>query len=400
MEKNEITRHKRGTESLPVINIRLRTDSTDKDDLGIIQLMVTIHRQKMRFNTGVKVLAKDWDDNEKKVKKSNKQYNDFNLIIDGAKAKLTNIFIKYRLQDREVTFELLKDEYDRPNTGFNYLQWLEGEIEARRGDVTDSTLEQFHAHMMKLKEFKKKIAFAELSEELFANFNKHMKVKLHNASNTRWNTLKTHRTFINIAKRKGIMNYNPLDRMPVKRAQTDRVYLDGKEVKLLLDLYHKKTLNGTYQAILRHFLFSCYTGVRISDLERLKMEDIVHNLLIITPKKTKNTSGATIRIPLVSGALEMINDEAGERKKGIIFDLFSEQKMREYIKLVVAHAKVAKKITWHSGRHTFATNFLKATNNVAALQKLLGHQTIAQTMVYAHIITDDLEREMEIFDKS
>jgi len=399
MKENTKSHHKHITDSIPNVKINFRSEVLDRDGKGTIQLVLYQHQKKMSFYSGVKVTVKDWDDKEKKVRKSHKQASDLNLIIDTAKAKLTNIFVKYRLQDKEVTFELLKDEYDRPNTGFDYLEWLKGAIEARRGEVTDSTIEQFNAHRVKLQEFKKTVAFAELSEDLFANFNKHMKVKLKNESNTRWNTLKTHRTFINIAKRKGIVTMNPLDRMPVKRAQTDRVFLDNKEVKLLLDLYHKNTLPETYQTILRHFLFSCYTGLRVSDLERIKMEDIVHNLLIVTAKKTRNSSGATTRIPLVPGALEMIADEAGTRTKGVIFKLFSEPRMRKYIKLIVAHAKISKKITWNSGRHTFATNFLKATNNLAALQKLLGHSNISMTMVYAHIMTDDLEREMDVFGK-
>jgi len=399
MPKSEKRRYKAVTEIIPTVNIRFRGEALDKLGKGTVQLVIHLQDKKLTLNSGVKVLPKDWNDGEKKVKATNKQHSDLNLIIDKGKAKLNNIFIKYRLQDKELTFELIKDEFDRPNTGFDYLEWLKEAIESRRGEVTDSTIEQFNAHRMKLMEFKKKIAFAELSEELFANFNKHMKVKLKNESNTRWNTLKTHRTFINIAKRKGILTMNPLDRMPVKRAQTDRVFLDNNEVKLLLDLYHKKTLTETYQIILRHFLFSCYTGVRVSDLERIRMEDIVHNLLIVTAKKTRNSSGATTRIPLVPGALEMIADEAGTRTRGLIFNLFSEPRMRKYIKLIVAHAKISKKVTWHSGRHTFATNFLKATNNLAALQKLLGHSNISMTMIYAHIRTDDLEREMDTFGK-
>jgi len=376
MPKSEKRRYKAVTEIIPTVNIRFRGEALDKLGKGTVQLVIHLQDKKLTLNSGVKVLPKDWNDGEKKVKATNKQHSDLNLIIDKGKAKLNNIFIKYRLQDKELTFELIKDEFDRPNTGFDYLEWLKEAIESRRGEVTDSTIEQFNAHRMKLMEFKKKIAFAELSEELFANFNKHMKVKLKNESNTRWNTLKTHRTFINIAKRKGILTMNPLDRMPVKRAQTDRVFLDNNEVKLLLDLYHKKTLTETYQIILRHFLFSCYTGVRVSDLERIRMEDIVHNLLIVTAKK-----------------------EAGTRTRGLIFNLFSEPRMRKYIKLIVAHAKISKKVTWHSGRHTFATNFLKATNNLAALQKLLGHSNISMTMIYAHIRTDDLEREMDTFGK-
>ncbi|MFA5817326.1 MAG: site-specific integrase [Bacteroidales bacterium] len=292
----------------------------------------------------------------------------------------------------------MKDEYERPNTGFDYLEWLKGAIESRRGEVTDSTIEQFNAHMMKLKEFKKTVAFAELSEDLFANFNKHMKVKLKNESNTRWNTLKTHRTFINIAKRKGIVTMNPLDRMPVKRAQTDRVFLDETELKKLVDLYRSKFLMDNLQRVLRHFLFCCYTGLRISDFQRVKMEDIVGGLLMVVPKKTRNSSGVTIRIPLSRTALELIKDECPMRVKGTIFNTYSEQRMRTYLKDIIGHAKIKKHVQWHSGRHTFATIFLMKTNNLAALQKLLGHQNITQTMVYAHILTNDLEREIGVFD--
>ena len=62
------------------------------------------------------------------------------------------------------------------------------------------------------------------------------------------------------------------------------------------------------------------------------------------------------------------------------------------------HAKILKHLSFHSGRHTFATLFLKKTNNLAALQKLLGHSNISMTMVYAHLASEDLKREIGVFD--
>jgi integrase len=129
------------------------------------------------------------------------------------------------------------------------------------------------------------------------------------------------------------------------------------------------------------------------------MEDIISNMLVLVPRKTKNTSNRTIRIPLKHTALELIKDESPYRIKGLIFSTYSEQRMRTYLKDVVGHAKIKKDVNFHSGRHTFATIFLKKTNNLAALQKLLGHQNINQTMVYAHILSDDIDREMDVFDE-
>lgn len=49
---------------------------------------------------------------------------------------------------------------------------------------------------------------------------------------------------------------------------------------------------------------------------------------------------------------------------------------------------------WHSLRHTFATNYLREGGSIAALQKLLGHVSIATTMIYSHMAADHLDAEM------
>lgn len=387
-----------GPINIPTVKVYLKGDYADKYGKMRVILVVHIGDKRMNFNTGVKVEPKHWDDQSMRVRRSMENYEDLNLIIDSSKAKLTNVFIKYRLQDKFVTYEILKDEYERPNTGFDYLDWMKGEIDNRRGTVGGLTINQFRAHMLKMKAYKNTVAFAELSEDFFADFNRYLMVTKKNGSNTRWNTLKTHRTFMNIAKRKGIIVSNPLDHMPVKRAQTDRVFLDDQEVEVLVALYRKKTLPENYQGVLRHFLFSCFTGLRISDLRAVRMEDIFAGILILMPIKTKNTSGITVRIPLSKTALELIKDESPYRIKGLIFNCLSEAKMREYLKLVIGHAKIKKAVIFHSSRHTFATRFLRKTNNLAALQKLLGHQNIERTMIYAHIMTEDLTREIGVFD--
>jgi integrase len=390
--------HKTATEKIPEIKATYRASYVDKTGKSCIYLECRLQAKKIRFNTGIKMESKFWDVKKNTVSKNHPMYEDLNLIITTCKAKLNNIFVKYRLKDKDLNFEILREEYERPTQAFDYLEWLAKAIDERRGEVTDSSLKQFRAHMMKLKGFKNEVAFAELSEELFTQFNRYLKVDLKNGSNTRWNTLKTHRTFINIAKRKGIIEENPLDKMPVKRAQTDRVFLDEVELKTLVDLYRSNWLEDNHQRVLRHFLFSCHTGLRISDLQRVRMEDIIGNILILVPYKTKNSSRCTVRVPLTKIALELIHDESPFRIKGLLFNTYSEPRMRLFLKLIIAHAKIKKNVVFHSSRHTFATIFLKKTNNLAALQKLLGHQNITQTMIYPHIITDDLVREMDQFD--
>ena len=73
--------------------------------------------------------------------------------------------------------------------------------------------------------------------------------------------------------------------------------------------------------------------------------------------------------------------------------------MREYIKLVAKVCEIDKDISFHCARHTFATIFLRNTKDLASLQKILGHSNIQETMIYAHTMTEDVQKAMKFLDK-
>ena len=49
-----------------------------------------------------------------------------------------------------------------------------------------------------------------------------------------------------------------------------------------------------------------------------------------------------------------------------------------------------RKASLHTWRHTYASNLVMETGNIRAVQKLLGHKSIKQTEVYAHLSDDHL----------
>jgi integrase/recombinase XerD len=74
--------------------------------------------------------------------------------------------------------------------------------------------------------------------------------------------------------------------------------------------------------------------------------------------------------------------------------------MNGYLKEIADLAKVVKDMSFHSGRHTFATMFLKKVKSSAGiliLQKLLGHSNIQTTMVYLHVLDQDLKNAIAEF---
>ena len=97
--------------------------------------------------------------------------------------------------------------------------------------------------------------------------------------------------------------------MQLKRVDVSIVYLTEDELKKLADFYKKGQYQENYHRTLRHFLFMCYTGVRISDLQRLKPENIQENTLKFVPYKTRAQKGKEIQIPLIDKAKKLIADE-------------------------------------------------------------------------------------------
>lgn len=164
-----------------------------------------------------------------------------------------------------------------------------------------------------------------------------------------------------------------------KEADTHREFLTLDEVKRL-----SKT--PCVKPVLKSAaLFSCLTGLRISDILRLRWEDIQPApdggwcMRIIT-KKTKTDA----LLPLSEEALEW----CGERGEGQVFKGLTMSHLALYLKDWIKEAKITKDITFHCFRHTYATLQLAAGTDLYTISKMLTHSNIGTTQVYADVVSD------------
>ena len=396
MTKN---RTKSTQKNLKDIKVWFRDDYVKADNTCAVSLQVYIKNKRVVFNTGVSVPEAFWDKTEKRILAKHEKSKDYNLIIDNCKTRINDIFVRYRLQHKELTPELLKREYQIFSSYIEFYPWLKKTIEGRRGLIKESTYKQHMVLLSKLELFKKELMFSEIDDKFINAFIIWLKKKQKNDTGTVYNTLKKFRTYINIALQDRIITNDPFERVKLIRNKPDRDFLTEDELNKFIILYRKKILPAAQQIAIRHFLFQCFTGLRVSDLRQVKFENIVNNMLLFMPQKTNTTRPVTIKVPLTKPALKLIKDESG-RIRGTLFKLTSEQNMNRLLKEIIKHddIKLNKKISTHCGRHTFATLFLKKTKNIVALKEILGHSNIQTTMVYAHLLTDDLVTEMKVFN--
>ncbi len=75
----------------------------------------------------------------------------------------------------------------------------------------------------------------------------------------------------------------------------------------------------------------------------------------------------------------------------------SDRYVRDFVKRYALKAGIKKDIHPHTLRHSFATDLLRDTKNIRLVQKALGHVSISTTMIYTHIVDDQLETALKCF---
>lgn len=376
----------------------INTKSPRKDGKCAVYILVHLDYKSLKFNTGVACTEKDWDETILRIRGTSKDVRDDNLIIDECLARMNDIFVRYRLQHIHLTPELLKNEWKNPTRRIDFYSFFKEALHERKKELAPGTYRQHNSVMNVLKEFRKSLAFSEINSDLIVAFQRWLKTKRGSKINTVHTKMKVFRAYLNIAVRKGIIQENPFDRVRIKKARANRIFLTSEELQTLWNFYNGPEIKPAKRKVLRHFLFMCFTGVRISDLKKLTLENVIGDTLVFNANKTKGVKLEVVRVPLNKYAKTLIEQENNNETQ-FLFNTISEQKMNTYIKEIAQEAGIYKEITNHSGRHTFATLWLAKTRDLAQLQVLLGHSNIADTMTYVHIQTSDLHRRMKSFEK-
>jgi integrase len=165
------------------------------------------------------------------------------------------------------------------------------------------------------------------------------------------------RSALSKAAAKNIISHNPAAGVAgIPAVDTDMVFLNIDEIQKLADT----RLDDPYGAeVRRAFLFACYTGLRVSDLETVKWGRIETNpvQLIKSQEKTKSL----VYIPLGPSAQKLILDGKEHKADEYVFKLREHNREAGYARLKewAEKAKIAKRIGWHTARRTFATLALK-----------------------------------------
>jgi integrase len=212
-------------------------------------------------------------------------------------------------------------------------------------------------------------------------------------------------TALEEAVRKGIIYVNPFRKIPrherMKKKPVFRNAWSLDELEHLMETPCK--IEPQYK---QAYLFSCFTGLRWSDVNPLRWDEIITKtidgnqewFIHFEQEKTEDIE----YLPLSDQAVEILKERRHEQKQIREISQYVFPRVKE---TDVEHSKIYKQVSYHlkkwasaagydskrmhfhTGRHTFATNVLENSpdGDLWTVSKLLGHKSISATQIYAHV---------------
>lgn len=202
---------------------------------------------------------------------------------------------------------------------------------------------------------------------------------------------------LNIAVNYDWIQKNPFGNIRFHEKEVNKEFLTKEELETL----RTKEFDIPRLELVRDvFLVQCWTGLAFIDVSELKEEHIIAdndgNLWI---RKERHKTGIMCNVPLLDvplGIIEKYKDHPLCQKRGILLPVLSNQKMNSYLKEIADCCGIKKKLSTHTGRHTFCSVVTLANNvSLENIAKMVGHTNTRMTQRYAKVLDQSILRDMQ-----
>lgn len=351
----------------PVFNRRKRLDNWDK---APVDIYCYVEGRRKYFSTGIRISKDQW----RKGKIINHP-NDikFNYHISKIISDLEQFQMNVIDNTGTFTFDDLAG-FTSSGTDGNFIRFLEREVSEDRTAV-EGTVRYRRLMVKKLKDAAGDVTFKGLKYDTLKKFDNHMAAE-GLAVSTRQKHHQQLRKYIGIAIKKGLVKENPYAHFKPSRPKRGLKKCLWYED---LDKIWELSYGDMYEVVRLKFIFSCYTGLRISDSSLLRWDDIQRGKIILKMKKT----GQPLVVPLnvLSDRPQQILDSLGKDTERV-FPKISDQVVNRELKRIGLDAGIPFPLNFHIARHTFCTLVAHTTGSVFKVMEYAGIYKVDTAMGY------------------
>lgn len=268
-----------------------------------------------------------------------------------------------------------------------------GYLERDKENLAPLTIRTYYWNLKKIQYFCPDLGCADINEQMVRDFRRHLQQR-GDKPNTVIKALSVLRGFVRRMLADGLISENPFDKVRIGQVYTRRGFLTTSELKKLYLNYQdqRRFLTETEQDVMRAFLFSCFTGLRYSDLRSLDASEIFDYKI----RKQMHKTGDPVYVPIPLQARLLLPENL---KSGPVFRIVENSHFNRTLRSAAKKLGYYKHVHCHLARHTFATTCITLGIPLPATSKLLGHRKLETTLIYAKFVDTFLDKEMKKFKK-
>ena len=214
------------------------------------------------------------------------------------------------------------------------------------------------------------------------------------SAKTQGRIISTLKTFFNFLVLEKLINDSPIENIDYPKIDSKiPLVLTTDEIDKLISCAFSKKFGLRNQTIIE-IIYSC--GLRVSELTEMKISNIFfdESLIKILGKGNKERF-----IPLSSTAKKLLYNYITYNRKNLSQDkqsidiVFLNNRGKKLTRVMVYNiindaaleAKINKKISPHTLRHSFATHLIENGADIISIQKMMGHENVVTTEKYLHV---------------
>ena len=383
----------------------INRQKTKTDGKTAIFCRVTIDGKSTVMATGEECLPDAWNSRQGITgeKKINQRLATFRELVEKTYAEMLT-------KDGVVSAELLKNRLQGvAATPTTLLAMSEAELQSVKACVGKSRSAgtyRNHTYSDKmLREWiedkgRKDILIDAVTGDLFEEFRFYLKKKRFTAKTVNRHLCWLCRLMYR-AVSKRVIRYNPFEDATYEKEERKIRFLQKSDIANLMAL---KVNDREAELARRIFLFSCFTGLAIADMERLKFSHIQtsadgRRYIRKERQKTKVESVVPLH-PIAETILNRLREEEEPAVKEKDGDLVfprgcSRSVMNNKLSTVGLACGVRQRLSFHMARHTFGTLSLSAGIPIESIAKMMGHASISSTQIYAQVTDRKISEDMD-----
>lgn len=221
--------------------------------------------------------------------------------------------------------------------------------------------------------------------------------KMKYSSKSICNHISSLRTFFKYLKNENIINSNPMTLIENPKLEKKLPkFLYYEDIEKILNVPDTNTDEGIRNLLILELLY--VTGIRVSELVNIKLEDINYSerKIKITGKgnKQRYVLYGTRCEELLNNYLKIRTNFLKDNNEYLLLGKMGKKINDRIVRVIISDislkAGIKIKISPHTFRHTFATHMLNEGADLRSVQELLGHENLSTTTIYTHLTNERL----------